>query len=64
MEMFDKTFWWLRKLWENPNQFILQYTSFDLHKKIIIEEIHVAGMPKRSITTQGSCNQLFSFEIL
>lgn len=51
MEMFDTTFWWLRKLWENPNQFILQYTSFGLHKKIIIEEIHVAGMPKRSITT-------------
>lgn len=32
------------RLWEIYNEFIFQHISFDQHKEIIIEEIHMAGM--------------------
>lgn len=49
---------WLRRLWEIPDQFTLQYTSFNQHKEIMIEEIHVAGTAMR-VAGKGSRNQPF-----
>ena len=40
----------------NSSQFTLQYTSFDQHKEIIIEEIHVAGTAT-GVTGKGSRNR-------
>lgn len=52
----------MRRLWEIPNQFTLQYTSFDQHKEIIIEEIHVAGTAM-GVTGKGSRNQPFFLDL-
>lgn len=44
---------------EIQNQFILQYTSLDQHKEIIMKEIHVAGTAMRETGKRSRIQAFF-----